>query len=380
MRPALLVLFSAAAALAQAPAGPIEQTRPKTAPSDIPVRFYDGYLVSMEPHQVEIETLSQRRVVCKLTADTNYTTFPSEFAPGDRIGVTTASQLEDDCVAEWVGRPEERFVERRKLPAITTRLPTGELMEELPLVEHDDPLVRKAVAANLAFSDHLPDFACHQTTTRSESRNLGKKWKDTDVVEADVILYRGKEDYQNITVDGVPHRGKMEQIGYIWSTGEYGAILQNLFHEYTRAEFKLAGASQTIRGREAIPYSYHVPLEYSNWMLNFNKQRYLPEYSGRVWLEAETGRALRIELEALNLPWEYPVIAAEASIDYDEVMIGDQKYLMPVESMNMGCQRGSARCFRNRIEFRDYRKFTAESTMFQTDSDISFGDDEPNPQ
>ena len=380
MRPLILLLVATAALWGQAPAGPIDRPRPPASQSDDPERFYDGYLVSMEAHQVEIETLSQRRVLCKLNEQTHYTTYPSEFAPGDRIGVTTKSRLEDDCVATWIGRPDERWVERRKVPVFTRRDPSGDLEADLPPVEHDDPLIRKAVFANLAFSDHLPDFTCRQVITRAESRNLGKKWKDADVVEADVVMYRGRENYQNITIDGVlKENTRMDQIGYIWSTGEYGAVLRNLFEEYTRAEFEPDGEAESIRGRSALPYRYHVEQEFSNWELVFNNNRFLPEYTGRIWFDEETGRALRLELEALNLPWDYPVITAEAMVEYDEVAIGDEKFLLPVESMNMGCARGTARCFRNRLEFRDYRKYSAESNIFHTDSEISFGDDKPKP-
>ena len=111
---ALMAAF-ASTAFPQGAAGPISRPRPRpTVKSDAPLLYYDGFLVSMESHQVEIETLSQRRVICRLTQETEYTTYPSEFAPGDRIGVTTASGREDDCVAAWLGRPGERFQQRRK--------------------------------------------------------------------------------------------------------------------------------------------------------------------------------------------------------------------------------------------------------------------------
>ena len=369
-----LATLCAAAAFPQG-AGPINRPRPRpTAKPTAPLLYYDGFLVSMESHQVEIETLSQRRIVCRLNEETEYTTYPSEFAPGDRIGVSTASSREDQCVAAWIGRPEERFQERRKAPRIS-RGPGGKLKAEDAPLNREDPFILRAVEANLAFSDELPDFTCHQVTTRAASRNLGKKWKDRDVIEADVVVYKGEDEYTNITIDGVPTQAKMEQVGFIWSTGEYSAVLHNLFHDYSRAQFERSGEPETIRGHTGVPYKFHVDGERSNWLLNINNQKLKPEYTGRVWLDEETGRALRVELEAVNLPWEYPLITAESMVEYDTVAIGDKSYLLPVESMNMGCRRGSASCFRTRLEFRDYRKFTSESTLYQTDSDVTFGEE-----
>ncbi len=373
----LFLLLTLAGAVSAPSQGPIQRrTRPAPRAAKAPLLYYDGFLISMEAHQVEIETISQRRVICRLTAQTEYTTSPAEFAPGDRIGVSTASAREDDCVAAWLGRPDERFEKRRARPIFDRRNRSGGLEADDPPLVRTDPLILKAVEANNTFSANLPDYTCHQVTTRSDSRNLGKKWTDKNVVEADVLLYKGKEEYQNITIDGAPTTAKMNQTGSAWSTGEFGAILHNLFLDPTRADFKPSGEPELIRGRRGIPYSFTVEQERSMWNLDINNQSYSPAYTGRVWLDEESGRALRIEMEALNLPWEYPLITAEAMIEYDEARIGGKTYLLPAEAMNMGCLRGSARCIRNRLEFRDYRKFTADSTMFQTDSTIDFGEKE----
>jgi hypothetical protein len=38
-------------------------------------------------------------------------------------------------------------------------------------------------------------------------------------------------------------------------------------------------------------------------------------------------------------------------------------YLLPVEAEVLSCQRGTSICSRNKIEFRNYRKFGAESDI-----------------
>ena len=370
---ALLLLAAWVAPLAAQ--GPIQKKpRPKPTRSSIPETYYDGFLVSMEPHQVEIETLSLRRVVCALTDETQFTTAPTDFHAGDRIGVTTNSPPQDHCVASWVGRPEERFQEHRRKPLLTRRGPDGELEGNDPPLERTDPLVLKAVEANQAFTDRLPDYTCHQEMKRASSRNLGKKWDEKDVVEADVLIYRGDDYYQNITIDGSPFDGPITQIGWVWSRGEFSSILLNLFGDHTRAEFEPDGEPEEIAGYTARPYKYHVEQGRSLWTLVFNNREYNPEYIGRVWLDVETGRAIRVELEAQNLPWDYPMITAEAMVEYADVEIGEAEYLLPAVSSNMSCVRGSARCYRNELAFAGCQKFTSDSSMWDTNSSITFGD------
>jgi hypothetical protein len=45
------------------------------------------------------------------------------------------------------------------------------------------------------------------------------------------------------------------------------------------------------------------------------------------------------------------------------VLIGDEKYLLPVHSEALSCVRGRSDCSRNVIEFRNYRKFSADSNI-----------------
>jgi hypothetical protein len=42
---------------------------------------------------------------------------------------------------------------------------------------------------------------------------------------------------------------------------------------------------------------------------------------------------------------------------------GTQQFLLPVHAETLGCQRGSSFCSRNTIDFRNYHKYTGESTI-----------------
>jgi hypothetical protein len=101
----------------------------------------------------------------------------------------------------------------------------------------------------------------------------------------------------------------------------------------------------------------------SHWHVETGNQSYLPGYSGTVWIDKETSRVLRIEMQAEAMPRTFPLDQVESAVDYDFVMIGDAKFLLPTHSEALSCSRGTRECSRNVIDFRNYRKFTAESSI-----------------
>ena len=72
---------------------------------------------------------------------------------------------------------------------------------------------------------------------------------------------------------------------------------------------------------------------------------------------------LRIEMASRNIPRSFPIDTTESSIDYDFVPIGGQMYLLPVHSESLSCWRGTSHCARNVIDFRNYRKYTADTSI-----------------
>jgi len=126
-----------------------------------------------------------------------------------------------------------------------------------------------------------------------------------------------------------------------------------------------------------VVYKYEIEQENSRWTLHMNGRQHTPGHHGRVWIDIATGRAVKIEMEATFLPYDFQLNSASGVIEYDDVEIDGKEYLLPKMARNTVCVRDSAVCSRMDIEFRDYRKFSSESTLFTTDSDIDFG--QPGP-
>jgi len=240
-------------------------------------------------------------------------------------------------------------------------------LERLPLGVHpDDPLIRMATEAALAFTETLPNYVCQEVVSRYQSESRPVSFHALDIVSTDLVYENGKEDYRNVTINGKPANKKLEETG-AWSTGEFGTLLIDLFSPATAAEFTPHGQGR-IAGVEAKMYSFDVKRENSHWSLHFGSQSYEPAYSGTTWIDPKTGRVLRIEMQARNLPQAFPVDQVESAVDYQYIRLGGtQEYLLPTHSENLSCQRGTAYCSKNVIDFRNYHKYTGESS-------IQFGD------
>lgn len=233
-----------------------------------------------------------------------------------------------------------------------------------PILPQEDPLISKAREAAFNFTNSLPNFFCQQMTTRYHTQNIRQGWDAADIVTADVAYENGQERYKNIKIGNRPTNKPMDQIGGATSTGEFSTLLEDLMSQSTGAVFR-RDVADTIRGRSAIVFKLDVPRERSHWRVEAPSQIYYPAYRGSVWVDKATGRVLRLEIQARNIPTAFPFDTVEAATDYDFIRLaaGEQEYLLPSNAEVLSCDRGTSYCSRNRIEFRNYRKFDAASSI-----------------
>jgi len=197
-------------------------------------------------------------------------------------------------------------------------------------------------------------------TTRYMQQSRSEGWTALDVVTAKVVYEDGKEDYREITVGGKRTNKSMLDLGGATSTGEFATILTSLFSG--RATFKFVESTTVARAPAAI-YDFKVSLRNSDWTIQVGGQALRPAYSGSVWIDKTSSQVRRIEMSANNVPKDFPLDAVESAVDYQEVHLGTSLFLLPTHADNLSCQRGSPICTKNEIDFRDYHKYSGESTI-----------------
>jgi hypothetical protein len=214
----------------------------------------------------------------------------------------------------------------------------------------------------LTFTQGLPNFVCQQNTTRYMEQSRSDGWQAQDIVSAKVLYEDGREKYGDISVDGKRTSKTMMELGGQTSTGEFASMLASLFVPARNTEFKFFRSTTFHDGAAAI-YDFKVQLLRSDWTITVGGQTLLPAYSGSVWVDKASGQVRRIEMQADNVPKDFPFDSIQSAIDYEEVSLGTAKFLLPVKAENLSCQRGSTICGKNTIEFRDYHKYSGESSV-----------------
>jgi hypothetical protein len=272
---------------------------------------------------------------------------------GKPAGRKAASKVEPDA------QPEAA-------PAQTASAKPPEPARAMPAAETEpatDPAIEKARTAAAAFSETLPNYVVQEFMSRYASETRTPDWRPLDVVSCDVVYENGKENYRNLKINSKPVKEGMEQMSGAWSTGEFGTMLQDLLSPMTAARFRYR-KPDTIGGRDAVVYDYSVDRENSHWLVKVASQSVEPAYRGAVWIDKETSRILRIEMDAVGLPEAFPLDHVESAAEYGFVRLGTTaQFLLPVHAETLSCQRGSFQCSQNKIDFRNYHKYTGESNI-----------------
>ena len=241
-------------------------------------------------------------------------------------------------------------------------VPVGVSAPRDPRLDTDDQVIRDARTAAKEFSASLPNFLVQQNTTRYFRPSVPPFWNQIDMVTAEVAYKDGKEDYRDFQIDGKPVYGPIERTGS-WSTGDFGLTLEDLMSMGTNAQFKRRGDDR-IASRSAWVFDYTVAQPNSHWeLVSPDDRHYKPAYNGAIWVDKETRRVLRFEQHTASLPRDYPLSKADSTMEYAYVRIDQKVYLMPSKGENVACFSGSGTCSRNAIEFKNYRKFEAESKI-----------------
>jgi hypothetical protein len=221
-----------------------------------------------------------------------------------------------------------------------------------------ESLIERAREAAFEFSEKLPNFICEEIMSRFTQRGRGEEMP-LDVVAAEIIYRDGQESYRNVKINDRPTNEDLQEIGGSWSTGEFASTLVELFHPDEGAQFRSGGAS-AIAGFSAEVYDFQVRRENSHWKVQSDSQTLTPAYGGSVWVDPKTARVLRIEMQARDIPSDFPMDRVESAVDYSYVMIAGASFLLPVHAESLGCDRSTSNCSHNIIDFRKYHELEVD--------------------
>ncbi len=372
--------------------GPQPQPRGTTSSTGLLVsRTTEGILRRLSPDEFIIESFDHR-VIWFGIGDVVALT-PEKYHVGDHVTVTSTEDSQGNYTAvsvQWdaAGTEEDRrraeetwdlpegsvVPEKAERPKLTRGgkapepeappAPKSERVRTGPLPNHpDDAAIARAREAAASYLDELPSFAAKQNTTRYIQENSRARWSALDIVTTDLVFKNGAEEYSNVKVNNKSVDKSMDEIDGLRSTGEFGSIIANLFDPESGTDFQRPSQVE-LRGRRAWKYRFLVPRERSDFRIHTPSQLYYASQEGSVWIDFETDRVLRLEIQARELPKEFPFDTIEMNIDLDYVRLdGAKQFLLPTDSEALNCIRGTSVCMKNSTSFRNYVKFNAESSV-----------------
>ena len=232
----------------------------------------------------------------------------------------------------------------------------------------------------LGYVRSLPDYTCVQVIHRETTQMRSTV---SDVIEEEVSYIAGHEHYRVTKVNGfraaITSQAQLgDRVGGMVSTGEYGSLLQQIFHPATGTTFRPA-PSVKLRGRAVNVLTYHVPQSQGYRVYDREIGRsFLVAYEGSVFADAKTNSVMRFTMKCLNLPLETRLTAVDLAMDYRLTRLADQEFVLPFHFQLRSHRlppygRPIPEEEINSVDFTRYRRFTAEST-------VNFGDEAGNPK
>ena len=239
----------------------------------------------------------------------------------------------------------------------------------LPAEGAGDDLIEAIRAKVNAAFERLPNFRARLVTSMFHSSTKKVKWVPNGVITAE-IAYEGKETYSEIQVDGkrpanAPASGDadyMRSFNNAWSSGDFESIAHCVFDGLEDSDFHKAETEHSEQG-DLVVYEFAGNRASTCIAVRSETQVAYPSYRGSLKVNAKTGDVVHAELEAIDVPKGFPLDRAERSVDYGLVEIGTERYLLPATGYWFGCYRDTYSCFLNRMDFRDYRRFSSDSVV-----------------
>jgi hypothetical protein len=259
-----------------------------------------------------------------------------------------------------------------------------------PSIEEQKEFFHKVNVNAIHYTVSLPDFICNEvvhryqmtpavppgTTRRSPAPTLGAGfWILKDVLTVKLSYFDNREKYELTLVNGKKTRDSYESSGGAISEGDFGTVLLEIFAPDSATKFQWDHWTH-LRGRLTRVYAYRTSRERSHYKIGVGNMSSEPRIvvagrHGFVYADDVTGMVMRLTGEAESIPLGFPVLAQSSMLDYEYANVGENRFLLPLRVENR--MKTAPVNFKNVVEFRDYRKFTGEST-------ISFDVAEPGPE
>jgi hypothetical protein len=245
------------------------------------------------------------------------------------------------------------------------------LWAQAPTAERTSAAIEMSRKVSLDYARSLPDFICTQLVDRyvdfdHSTQRVSWRWVDTLTIK--LSYFDQREDHTLVLVNGKPSEKSYTDLGGAISAGEFALMQKQVFDPASQADFTWKKWNKAGK-RQAATYLYRVDVSHSRFMLDFLTPAGLTQdivgYHGTLELDRETGNVLSMTYIADAIPKTCPISLSNTAVTYEFADVGGKQYLLPASSETE--MQSRELWTRNHAVYRDYRKFS-------TDSTVRFGD------
>ena len=218
--------------------------------------------------------------------------------------------------------------------------------------------IRVHAATTLA---RQPNYTCVETIERQRRTGPAKKLQMQDTLRLEVALVDSKEMF------AWPGSKKFEDtdLRKMITTGAFG---NGNFAIHARAIFTTGAPTfdhrglVALQGRAAIRYDFHVSRLMSGYHIRMHDREAVVGYHGSFYVDPDSLDLRRLDVVAEDIPYEIGLTDSTDRVDYGQVKIGADSFLLPVESeLSMTDVNGQES--RNYVRFSACRQYSGESVL-----------------
>ena len=241
-------------------------------------------------------------------------------------------------------------------------------------------IIEKARDRALAYARSLPDFVCTEIVHRfsevkAPSRGVSRRgdsvptavlhhWVPSDKLTVRLSYTEHQEDHKLVLLDDKPTDRSYENLSGGTGSGEFGGTLVNIFTAESQTSFKWEGW-RSVRRHRAAAFTYTVDAAHSHYLvlngLPGGTHEAIVPFHGSLEVDRETGEILHFTYIANQIPKDVNMDSVSTTVDYDFADVGGRNYLLPAHSATEILS--SRMSVLNNADFRDYRKFSTDSTI-----------------
>jgi hypothetical protein len=238
--------------------------------------------------------------------------------------------------------------------------PTSTTGEAAPSSDEQRQMLERMRQYTDRYAANLPNFLCQQITRQFQAGKKPTHWRKGDVLSVRLAFNGGHEQHTLELVNDKPVSKAYFPRVPLTTEGEFGPLLWGALDDGQNVQFTWKGW-ETVRGKRLAVFEYAVDKAHSRTTVGLGDLSATVPYQGSIYGDPATGAVWRLTKRETDIPPEVQTKSVLTVVEYGEVKIGEQSYLLPVEASVLA-DTGSNNIL-NQMSFENYRKFEAESHL-----------------